>query len=134
MSNSSIQKKKILLRESLTPTRPEKNSSEKPTKIQPLRGYVEIRYVKCGRTNCKCSQGHLHGPYHLRRWKRGGNRITKYVRNSDKQSVLAAVSAYKQNRTEQRQARDRDSELIREIRQNNKEFSLMLQLIRKGAI
>jgi hypothetical protein len=114
--------------------RKEKKSAEKPTKIEPLRGYIEIRYVRCGRANCKCSKGELHGPYHLRRWTTDGRKVTKYVKNSEKQTVLAAVSAYKKNRIKQHQTRERDRQLVREIRGNNKEFSLMLQLIRKGAI
>lgn len=114
--------------------RRKKKSEQLPTKIESLRGYIEIRYVRCGRANCKCSKGELHGPYYLLRWREGEQKITKYVKKSEKQTVFAAVSAYQQRRTEQHQARERNREFVREIRQNNKEFRLMLQLIREGVI
>lgn len=129
-----IEKKDTRKRNRLPRTGTEKKSERNPTKIEPLRGHIEVRYVKCGRANCKCAKGELHGPYHLLRWKVGEQKITRYVKKREEQEVFAAVSAYKQEQAEQRQTRERNSQLVREIRQGNKEFRLMLQLIRKGVV
>ena len=111
------------------------NKSESFTpKIEPLRGGILTQFKQCGRSNCKCSNGSLHGPYTYLIWMVNGKRFKKYVKNSEKQAIIAAVSAYRQQRSAQRQVNERNAQLVRQIRQDNKEFSLMLQLIRKGAI
>jgi hypothetical protein len=114
--------------------RRKKKSEPLPSKILPGNGSLEIRRVKCGRANCKCAKGELHGPYTYVRTYSGGERWRKYIKNSEKQAIHAAVSSYKQKRIEQCQARERNRDFVREIRQSNKEFRLMLQLIRKGVI
>jgi hypothetical protein len=130
----AMTRKKILTCARGSPTRRKKKSKEKPTKIELLRGHIEVRYVKCGRANCKCAKGELHGPYHLLRWKSAGRKITRYVKKGEEQAVFATVSAYRRKKVEQRQQRDSYMELGREIRENNKRVRLILQLIRKGAI
>ena len=114
--------------------RHENKSKSFTPKIEPLRGGILAQFKQCGRANCKCIKGSLHGPYYYRVWMVNGKRFKKYVKNSEKQTVLAAVSAYKQRRIRQRQASERNAQLVREIRRDNKEFSLLLQLIRKGVI
>ena len=27
--------------------------------------------TRCGRANCRCTAGHLHGPYHALHWREG---------------------------------------------------------------
>jgi hypothetical protein len=112
----------------------EKKSGDFTRKIEPLQGGLVCEMVRCGRSNCKCINGSLHGPYYYHVWMVRGKRFKKYVKKSEKQIVLAAVSAYKQRGAEQRKARERNRELIREIKQNNKRLDFILQLVRKGAI
>lgn len=81
------------------------------TKIESLRGSLEPRFVRCGRSNCKCAKGELHGPYYLRRWQRRGKRCSKYVKKGDVFVTFKAVSQYKRDRQETR-------ELIREINES----------------
>ena len=33
-------------------------------KLQPLPGSLRRRHIRCGKRNCRCKQGQLHGPYH----------------------------------------------------------------------
>jgi hypothetical protein len=87
---------------------PEIKSAETTTKIEPLRGSLEPRFVRCGRSNCKCAKGELHGPYYLRRWQRRGKRCSQYVKKRDVFVTFKAVSQYKRDRQETR-------ELIRDI-------------------
>jgi hypothetical protein len=44
-------------------------------KIEPLPGAVCIQWKRCGKANCKCSNGMLHGPYYYRFWYAGGTQI-----------------------------------------------------------
>jgi hypothetical protein len=97
----------------------EKKSVETTTKIEPLKGGLEQRYVRCGRSNCKCSKGELHGPYYIRRWQRHGQRRSKYVKKSDVSATFQACLEYKRDRQETR-------ELIREI---NETGSAMLRAL-----
>jgi hypothetical protein len=90
---------------------PEIKSAETTTKIEPLRGGIETQFKQCGRSNCKCAKGKLHGPYYLRRWQRCGKRCSKYVKKSDVFVTFKAVSQYKRDRQETR-------ELIREINES----------------
>jgi hypothetical protein len=134
MNRKQDEKKDTTSKKCRPRTRRKKKSERLPSKILPVNGSLETRRVKCGRSNCKCAKGELHGPYTYVRTYSGGERWRKYIKKSEKQAILADMSAYKQQRIEQRQARERNQEFAREMRQNNKEFRLMLQLIRKGVI
>lgn len=37
-----------------------------------LPGHIVTERVRCGKPNCRCARGELHGPYHYRRWRSGG--------------------------------------------------------------
>jgi len=65
-------------------------------KIEPLPGSVCRQYIRCGRSNCKCANGMLHGPYYYRFWYVGGRLHKSYVKKADIGAILAACSAYKQ--------------------------------------
>ena len=78
------------------------------SKIEPLKGYLEPQMIRCGKLNCKCVKGELHGPYYVRRWERGGKRRSKYVKKDELSATFAGCLAYKRNKQETR-------ELIRQI-------------------
>jgi hypothetical protein len=67
-------------------------------KIEPLPGAVCAQWKRCGNANCKCANGMLHGPYYYRFWYAGGRLRKSYVKKADFEAVLAACSAYKQER------------------------------------
>jgi hypothetical protein len=83
------------------------------TKIEPLQGHIEVRYLRCGRSNCKCAKGELHGPYNLRRWIIRGQRRSEYVKKGD---VLATKAACEKHKREQRQARQQWREALQILR------------------
>ena len=105
--NSTGQKKDTTSRKA-SRVSPRIKLEETTTKIDPLRGWLEARYKRCGKANCKCAKGELHGPYYLRRWERRGKRLSKYVKKGELSATLAACLAYKRDRQETR-------ELIRQI-------------------
>lgn len=77
-------------------------------KIEPLRGAVCKQMKRCGKPNCKCAKGELHGPYYYRFYYRGGRQRKKYVKKDELSATFAACLAYKRNKQE-------TQELIREI-------------------
>lgn len=44
---------------------------------------VCAQYVKCGKPNCKCALGQLHGPYFAAFWKEDGRIRKRYIRLDD---------------------------------------------------
>lgn len=72
-------------------------------KIEPLPGAVVAHLVRCGRSNCRCARGVLHGPYFYRYWRVGRTRRKAYVRKDAVTEVQAACKAY---RTEKREFRE----------------------------
>jgi len=43
------------------------------------RGSIVLERVRCGKTNCRCSQGHLHGPYRYWHFYEAGKVRRKYL-------------------------------------------------------
>ena len=85
-----------------------------------LPGSVCPQKVKCGRPNCHCAQGKLHGPYFYRFWREGGRLRKEYIPAADVDRVRAACLARRPYRLQllaaQRQASDLQS-LLRSLRQ-----------------
>ena len=88
------------------------------TKIEPLAGDVNARMVRCGKPNCKCAKGELHGPYYVRRWREFGQRRSKYVKKADVLTAKVAVETYRRQRKEQRQSWQLAMQTLRRFRLN----------------
>jgi hypothetical protein len=73
-----------------------KNSETLP-KI-PFLGVVLPQWVRCGKSNCRCAQGRLHGPYFYRFWREGGRLRKTYVRPAEVEEVRAACEARRRER------------------------------------
>jgi hypothetical protein len=86
---------------------------EKPTKMGPMGGTIEGRMIRCGKPNCKCAKGDLHGPYYVRRWREYGKRCSKYVKKGD---VSATFQALSEHRRQQKQARMAIGEAMKAFR------------------
>ena len=63
-----------------------------------LPGAVCKQWVRCGRSNCRCSREKLHGPYYYRFWREGGRLRKQYVKRSDVEKVRASCQALRQYR------------------------------------
>jgi hypothetical protein len=60
-----------------------KSESCKPSPKQD-EGAVCVRWVRCGRSWCRCMNGGpRHGPYYARYWWEGGIRHKAYVRKGE---------------------------------------------------
>ncbi len=56
-----------------------------------LAGSVHMEFKRCGRDNCRCAKGDLHGPYFTRRWRENGRLRRQYVPMAQLRAVLAAI-------------------------------------------
>jgi hypothetical protein len=61
----------------------------------PLPGSVHLEWRRCGKPNCRCAKGRLHGPYYVRRWREGGRQRKELVRPENLLVVLAAIEERK---------------------------------------
>lgn len=98
-SRRGLQKKDTTNRNRTVP-KIENKSEKVARKIEPLRGYLLTQYIKCGRANCKCANGSLHGPYHYRVWNASGRRYKQYIKKSDLGAVKAGIQEHNRQRAE----------------------------------
>jgi hypothetical protein len=64
----------------------------------PLPGVVRPQWVRCGRPNCRCARGDLHGPYFYRFWREGGRLRKEYVKQSEVEQVRACCDERRRSR------------------------------------
>jgi Family of unknown function (DUF6788) len=88
----------------------EKNIENGTPKIRPAAGFIEARYVKCGRPNCHCVTSKGHGPYHYWIYKRGNQRFKKYIKKEDLPIISARIEA-RRKRTREFIEINRDAKL-----------------------
>jgi hypothetical protein len=58
-------------------------------------GSLQQQWVKCGKANCKCSRGQLHGPYFYLFVSMSDGLWKSYIRRSDLPVVRAAIAERK---------------------------------------
>jgi hypothetical protein len=66
--------------------------------LDPLPGAVCAQYVRCGRANCRCATGMLHGPYYYRFVRIDGRLCKRYIRRADLPEVCARTAAHRRER------------------------------------
>jgi len=93
-------------------------------KIEPLPGAICAQLVRCGRANCRCSRGELHGPFHYRFYYAAGKLRKKYVRKQDLLAVIKACSIYKEQRVVWRTMIKDAQNQWRELRAQLKDYEL----------
>jgi hypothetical protein len=65
-------------------------------KIDPLPGSVHLEWKRCGKANCRCRLGRMHGPYYVRRWREGGRQRKAYVPAIELAVTLLAIEAFRE--------------------------------------
>ena len=65
-----------------------------------LAGVVCEQRVRCGKASCRCSRGHLHGPYFYRFWRHQGRLRKVYVPRAAVERVRAECAARRDIRAE----------------------------------
>ena len=56
-----------------------------------LAGSLHLEWRRCGKPSCRCTRGHPHGPYYVRRWREGGRQRKELIRAAEVAMVLAAL-------------------------------------------
>jgi hypothetical protein len=95
-----------------------------------IPGAICVQLVRCGKSNCKCARGELHGPYFYHFVRVNGALVKRYVKAKDAPTMRAACAAWRENDKQLREMRNnshrRLSELIKKLRESEK---LLLQTI-----
>ncbi len=55
-----------------------------------MPGTVHAQYVQCGKPNCKCADGELHGAYYYHFVRIGGQLKKRYIKASEVEQVKTA--------------------------------------------
>jgi hypothetical protein len=108
--------------------RREKKSESFTPKIEPLQGGILTQFKQCGRSNCRCATGSLHGPYYYRVWMVQGIRYKTYVKKADFDRINAGMEAFRTQRREQQQADAELRTMLREIREASRNVYAILRL------
>jgi hypothetical protein len=101
----------------------EEGVKTKPKDLLPkmLPGSVCAQMIRCGKSNCKCARGQLHGPYYYHFERVGGCLRKRYLKPHEVEAFKAACQARREaeraNRIETRQAHQSVRELIARLRQ-----------------
>jgi hypothetical protein len=82
-----------------------------------LEGTVCRQWVRCGRSNCRCAVGRLHGPYYYRLWRVDGKVKKVYVRAADLDRVRAQCRARQDRRRALAAAWDQWRRLTAQVRE-----------------
>lgn len=95
-----------------------------------MPGAVCVQMVRCGKSNCKCARGELHGPYFYHFVRVNGALVKRYVKAKDAPTLRAACHAWREEDKQLREIRNKSqrqvSELIKKLRESEK---LLLQAI-----
>lgn len=82
--------------------------------------------TRCGKANCRCTRGNLHGPYWFLRWRDGDTQRRRYVRAEDLDAVRAVIEARRALDREARAAAASARFDLRELRRWLKEIDRFL--------
>lgn len=94
-----------------------KTKSEKALpKMMP--GTMHAQYVKCGKQNCKCANGELHGAYYYHFVRVGGKLRKRYIKASEVKQIRIACQARQREQNKRIEMLRKHWQKLREIRQD----------------
>jgi len=85
-----------------------------------IYGLLHEAYRKCGKRNCKCSEGKLHGPYYVLSVNKQGKKSTVMIKRADVPVVLKEAKRYLYFQ-----------KTLTRIRKMNREIDALLSLLKK---
>src|SRR5262249_8580420 len=92
-------------------------TEEPGTLPKTLAGVVCRQWVRCGKRNCRCASGRLHGPYHYRFWRQGGRLRKAYIRPADLDRVREACLARRREKGDLRSAWEQWRQIVTLLRE-----------------
>jgi hypothetical protein len=75
----------------------------KNPKSLPKTASISPQWVKCGKANCRCSRGVLHGPYLYQFYRLKSRLHKRYIHQSNVAKVTADLAALREKRHQDRQ-------------------------------
>jgi hypothetical protein len=84
----------------------------KTSKVLPKIGAICEQFIRCGKPNCRCSRGKLHGPYFYMFYREGSRLRKVYVRREDVEKFREARESKRKNRNLVNQG----NKLLRDLR------------------
>ena len=95
------------------------NYENRKSKMAPkmMPGTVRTQFVKCGKSNCRCSCGELHGPYHYLVIRINGKRHKRYIKFSEIEEIQKACLARQKEKKTQISASKSMQRKLRQIRE-----------------
>ena len=95
----------------------------KTAKVLPktLPGTVHRQFKKCGKSNCKCARGKLHGAYFYHFVRVGGKLRKRYLKAVEVEKIKESCALRQQKEKRRRNDSKTVWSLIRQIRENLRE-------------
>lgn len=92
----------------------------KTEKVLPktLAGTVHVQFVRCGKLNCRCAKGELHGAYFYHFVRVNGKLTKRYLKAADVEEIRNACFLRQQQEKEDRERMDTLWNKLRELREN----------------
>jgi hypothetical protein len=87
-----------------------------------LCGTVHREFKKCGKSNCKCARGELHGAYYYHFVRVDRKLKKRYLKASEVEQVKIACLGRREKEKEQRTHQRAAWKHLREIREEIREF------------
>jgi hypothetical protein len=82
-----------------------------------IEGTICPQLVRCGKYNCKCTRGELHGPYHYLFFRIKGKLIKRYIRSADVQRQLILLNHWHKQKREERDLINLSCRQVKELTQ-----------------
>jgi hypothetical protein len=113
-------------REKMLPKRSARLAETKQRRALPKTGVGAVcsQWVRCGKPNCRCVTGALHGPYHYLFWRERGRLRKRYVPAGQAEALRRAC---KKRRQAERKARA----LLRQSREAWRELLALLREVER---
>jgi hypothetical protein len=89
-----------------------------------LNGAVCAQYKRCGKANCRCADGQLHGPYYYRFMWYSGRMIKEYVRLDRVEETRKACDKYRVMQRQLLAGRQRFNRMLTTLKSQLKELEL----------
>jgi len=100
------------------PTADEREETNKNWKTLPKIGAVCEQLIRCGKPNCRCAHGELHGPYFYMFYRDGGRLRKLYVKREYVDRLREAAETRRSNR----RLVEKSTRLLREFKAALKEI------------
>ncbi len=86
-----------------------------------MPGTVHIQFVRCGKANCKCSRGELHGAYYYHFVRIDGKLCKRYLRADKVEELQRACNLRQREEKDQRIESATAWKQLRELRASLRE-------------